>query len=115
MFENTLAAISEIELIHLHVFPYSEREGTPAAKMPSIAMDVRKNRALKLRNAGEKILSDYRYTQIGTTTEVLIEKGNRGLNPQFVPVRLNDTFNLGELVKVQIIGQADGELMGKRI
>ena len=115
MFENTLAAVSEIELIHLHVFPYSERDGTPAAKMPSIAMDVRKNRALKLRNAGEKILSDYRYTQIGTTTEALVEKGNRGFSPQFVPVRLNDTFNSGELVKVQIIGQADGELMGKRI
>jgi threonylcarbamoyladenosine tRNA methylthiotransferase MtaB len=115
MFENTLAAVSEIELIHLHVFPYSERGGTPAAKMPSIAMDVRKNRALKLRNAGEKILSDYRYTQIGTTTEVLIERGNRGLSPQFMPVRLNDTFNSGELVKVQIIGQANGELMGKRI
>ena len=115
MFENTLAAVSEIELIHLHVFPYSERDGTPAAKMPSIAMDVRKNRALKLRNAGEKILSDYRYTQIGTTTEALIERGSRGLSPQFVPVRLNDTFNSGELVKVQIIGQADGELMGKRI
>jgi threonylcarbamoyladenosine tRNA methylthiotransferase MtaB len=115
MFENTLAAVSEIELIHLHVFPYSERDGTPAAKMPSIAMDVRKNRALKLRNAGKKILSDYRYTQIGTTTEALIERGSRGLSPQFVPVRLNDTFNSGELVKVQIIGQADGELMGKRI
>jgi threonylcarbamoyladenosine tRNA methylthiotransferase MtaB len=115
MFENTLAAVSEIELIHLHVFPYSERDGTPAAKMPSIAMDVRKNRALKLRNAGEKILSDYRYTQIGTTTEALIERGSRGLSPQFVPVRLNDTFNSGELVKVQIIGQADGELLGKRI
>jgi threonylcarbamoyladenosine tRNA methylthiotransferase MtaB len=115
MFENTLAAVSEIELIHLHVFPYSERDGTPAAKMPSMAMDVRKNRALKLRNAGEKILSDYRYAQIGTTTEALIERGSRGLSPQFVPVRLNDTFNSGELVKVQIIGQADGELMGKRI
>jgi threonylcarbamoyladenosine tRNA methylthiotransferase MtaB len=115
MFENTLAAVSEIELIHLHVFPYSERDGTPAAKMPSIAMDVRKNRALKLRNAGEKILSDYRYAQIGTTTEALIERGSRGLSPQFVPVRLNDTFNSGELVKVQIIGQADGEMLGKRI
>jgi threonylcarbamoyladenosine tRNA methylthiotransferase MtaB len=115
MFENTLAAVSEIELIHLHVFPYSERDGTPAAKMPSMAMDVRKNRALKLRNAGEKILSDYRYAQIGTTTEALIERGSRGLSPQFVPVRLNDTFNSGELVKVQIIGQADGEMLGKRI
>jgi len=114
MFENTLAAVSEIELIHLHVFPYSERDGTPAAKMPSIAMDVRKNRALKLRNAGEKILSDYRYTQIGTTTEALIEKGSRGLNPQFVPVRLNDIFASGGLVKVQITGQADGELIGNR-
>jgi threonylcarbamoyladenosine tRNA methylthiotransferase MtaB len=115
MFENTLSAISEIELIHLHVFPYSEREGTPAAKMPSIAMEVRKNRALKLRNAGDKIAFDYRYTQIGTTTEALIEKSNRGLNPQFLPVRLDDTFVSGELVKVKIIGQAEGELMGKRI
>jgi threonylcarbamoyladenosine tRNA methylthiotransferase MtaB len=115
MFENTLAAVSEIGLIHLHVFPYSEREGTPSAKMPSIAMDIRKNRALKLRNAGEKTLSDYIYTQIGTKTEALIEKGSSGLNPQFVPVRLNDTFDVGELVKVQITGQADGELIGRRI
>jgi len=114
MFVNTLDAVSEIKLIHLHVFPYSEREGTPAVKMPSIAMDVRRNRALKLRNVGKKILSDYRYTQIGTTTEALIEKGSRGLNPQFVPVRLNDIFDTGGLVKVQITGQADGELIGNR-
>ena len=115
MHQNTLDAVTEMGLLHLHVFPYSEREGTPAVKMPSIAMDIRKDRALQLRNAGEQILSDYMGTQLGAISEVLVEKGSRGLNPQFVPVKLKSDCEAGELIKVQISGHTDGELIGARI
>ena len=115
MHQNTLDAVTEMGLLHLHVFPYSEREGTPAVKMPSIAMDIRKDRALQLRNAGEQILSDYMGTQLGAISDVLFEKGSRGLNPQFVPVKLKSDCEAGELIKVQISGHTDGELIGARI
>ena len=112
MFENTLDAVSEIGLLHLHVFPYSERQGTPAVKMPSVAPEIRKDRAQQLRDAGHKILNSYMADQIGTISEVLVEKGNRGLSPQFVPVKLTENCSAGKLVNVRIEGQADGELTG---
>lgn len=115
MFANTLDAVSELDLLHLHVFPYSEREGTPAVRMPSVAPDVRKARALQLRERGEQITSDYFAAQLGKISQVLVEKGNRGLNPYFAPVRLSENCLAGELVDVRISGQENGELLGNRI
>lgn len=115
MFNNTLNAVSEIGLLHLHVFPYSERDGTPAAKMPTVAPQVRKQRAQQLRERGHDISAAYLEQQIGTESEVLLEKGSRGLNPYFVPVRFDDDGPVGDLVTARITGVRDGELTGARV
>ena len=66
-------------------------------------------------NAGEQILSYYMGTQLDAITDVLVEKGSRGFNSQFVPVLLKSECEAGELIKVQISGHTDGELIGARI
>lgn len=115
MFENTLNAVVEMQLLHLHVFPYSEREGTPAVKMPTVPAKIRKARALRLRRTGKQILNTYMNSQIGSVTQVLVEKGNRGMNPYFAPVRLDTDCSPGELINVKITGQIDQELTGSRV
>ena len=71
MFKESLDLISEIELVHLHVFPYSEREGTPAAKMPQVPHAMRKTRAAILRKAGQNMLHKYLKSCIGRRERVL--------------------------------------------
>lgn len=104
MFENTLAIIDECDLTHLHVFPYSERTGTPAAKMPALPKQVRRERAARLRDAGSSRLSALLKSRIGTSADVLIEKDNAGRCEQFLPVQLNHEVASGSLIRCQITG-----------
>jgi threonylcarbamoyladenosine tRNA methylthiotransferase MtaB len=110
MFENTLAIIDECDLTHLHVFPYSERGDTPAAKMPAVPKKIRRERAARLRAAGEVRLSDLLKTRIGKTASVLIEKDNMGRCEQFLQVRLNQDVETGTLVNCQISGTDKSQL-----
>ncbi|NBO20171.1 MAG: radical SAM protein, partial [Proteobacteria bacterium] len=71
MFQNTLDIVSEAGLTYLHVFPYSARPGTPAAKMPQVAKDIRKERAGRLRQAGNRQLEQYLAAQVGSQCDVL--------------------------------------------
>ena len=115
MFQNTLNLVQETGLIYLHVFPYSARSGTPAAKMPQVAKAIRKERAAILREAGEKNLQKYLQTQIGITTEILIEKGKIGKTPHFAPVELDRDCVAGSIVKAMITGANEKMLQGKVI
>ena len=110
MFENTLRAVTEFGLAHLHVFPYSERDGTPAAKMPAVDVLVRKDRAAKLRKAGEMVLGDFMATQIGRTVQVLIEKDGAGLTEHYVPARVIGGAEPGDIVIGTVTAVADGAL-----
>ena len=110
MFENTLAIIDECDLTHLHVFPYSERGDTPAAKMPAVPKQIRRERAARLRAAGEVRLSELLKTRIGKTASVLIEKDNMGRCEQFLPVRLRQDVEPGTLVYCQISGTEKSQL-----
>ena len=110
MFENTLAIIDECDLTHLHVFPYSERGDTPAAKMPAVPKKIRRERAARLRAAGEVRLSDLLKTRIGKTASVLIEKDNMGRCEQFLQVRLNQDVETGTIVNCQISGTDKSQL-----
>jgi threonylcarbamoyladenosine tRNA methylthiotransferase MtaB len=110
MFENTLAIIDECDLTHLHVFPYSERGDTPAAKMPAVPKKIRRERAARLRAAGEVRLSGLLKTRIGKTASVLIEKDNMGRCEQFLQVRLNQDVETGNLVNCQISGTDKSQL-----
>ena len=88
MFANTLALIEDCDIVHGHIFPYSEREGTPAARMPQVAMPVRKERAARLREAASNRRAAWLSSLIGTTQQVLAERpGDRGHTPNFAEVR----------------------------
>ncbi len=88
MFANTLALIDDCDVVHAHIFPYSPRTGTPAARMPQVTADVRKARAALLRAAGERRRSAWLQGLVGTTQTVLVERpGDRGHSPHFAEIR----------------------------
>ena len=104
MFENTRKLISEAQLQYLHIFPYSSREGTPAARMPQVKKDIRKARAAILRSEGEKELYRFFNQHIGSTVEILVENNNKGHSENFIPVRIEGEFLPGQLVKAKLVG-----------
>lgn len=111
-FANTLDAIGDLGLTHLHVFPYSERPGTPAARMPSVPMADRKARAARLRRAGDAALAEFMARQVGGEAAVLIEREGYGLSEHYVPVRIDAATAPGEIIPVRLTGAADGRLLG---
>ncbi|HYH23628.1 MAG TPA: tRNA (N(6)-L-threonylcarbamoyladenosine(37)-C(2))-methylthiotransferase MtaB [Azospirillum sp.] len=112
MFDNTLRLVEDCGLTWLHVFPYSPRPGTPAARMPQDNAPFRKDRASRLRAAGEAAAARHLAAQVGRTATVLVEKDDRGRTEHFAEVRLGQTFAPGTLVRALITGVADGLLTG---
>jgi threonylcarbamoyladenosine tRNA methylthiotransferase MtaB len=88
MFANTLTIIAEAGLTWLHVFPYSPRAGTPAARMPQLPRALIRERATRLRGAGEAAARDFLDSQIGKEQTILVEKANSGRSAHYAPVRL---------------------------
>jgi threonylcarbamoyladenosine tRNA methylthiotransferase MtaB len=89
MFENSLSIIAEADLTYLHVFPYSKREGTPAARIPNqVPKAVARERAARLRAAGEVRFGALCASRVGRVENVLVERDDLGRTEQFVPVRL---------------------------
>jgi threonylcarbamoyladenosine tRNA methylthiotransferase MtaB len=88
MFENTRKLISEAGLQYLHIFPYSEREGTPATKMPQVEKHIRKKRAAILREEGKKELKCFFEKSAGKEAKILVEKDNMGHTENFIPVKI---------------------------
>ncbi len=86
MFANTLAAVENMGLTFLHVFPYSARPGTPAARMPAVPGDVAKDRARQLRRAGARALNRLLESSLGDPVRVLIEQGQSGHSEHFIAV-----------------------------
>jgi threonylcarbamoyladenosine tRNA methylthiotransferase MtaB len=115
MFQNTLNLVKETGIIYLHVFPYSARTGTPAARMPQVEKAVRKERAARLREAGEKNLREYLQTQIGLTAEILVEKERIGKTPHFSVVELDRNCEAGSVVTARITGATSKNLYGNII
>ncbi len=118
MFDNTLRMVGEADLTYLHVFPYSERPNTPAAKMPQVKGDIRRKRAGLLRSAGELQLRELLKKHINTECSVLIEKNNQGHSEHFLPVTLQDeqgTIEQGTVVSVRIVNVDDRQAYGVRI
>jgi threonylcarbamoyladenosine tRNA methylthiotransferase MtaB len=88
MFANTLALVEEADLTYLHVFPYSARRGTPAARMPQVAKAERKERAQQLRMAGERALGRFLERRLGRVERILVERGGAGRTEAFAPFRI---------------------------
>jgi len=104
MFENSLALIDECDLTWLHVFPYSAREGTPAARMPPVNGAAIKERAGRLRAAGALKVTAHLQDQIGQTHAVLLESPRMGRTAQFAEVVFATDQPEGDIVPVQIKG-----------
>jgi threonylcarbamoyladenosine tRNA methylthiotransferase MtaB len=107
MFANSLNLVDECGLTYLHVFPYSRREGTPAARMPQVAGCEIKERSARLRRKGEASLAKYLDAQVGGTAEVLIERKGAGRTPGYAPVTLHHTAAPGELIAARVT-RSDG-------
>jgi threonylcarbamoyladenosine tRNA methylthiotransferase MtaB len=115
-FQTGLKAVEQLGFAHLHVFPYSEREGTPAVQMPKIAHGVRKERAEQLRKVGEAAMSSFLNGRLKTTADVLVEKDGQGLSEHYVPVQIMGPVpEMGELVRAKITGVNKGRLEGSII
>ena len=110
MFATTLSNVEDMGLQYLHVFPYSTRPGTPAARMPQIPGDVAKRRAKMLRTAGEANLGRHLESLVGDSQMVLVEKPTFGRTETFAPVQLDGSHTPGELVRIAIVGVQGGEL-----
>ena len=115
MFENSLSIIKEANLIYTHVFPYSKREGTPAARIPNqVEKSVAKRRAALLREAGEAQFKAHCASLIGSTQSVLLEKPGIGRTEQYVMISLKGGMP-GEIVSAQISGMNSLGLVGKMV
>ncbi|MDF1587145.1 tRNA (N(6)-L-threonylcarbamoyladenosine(37)-C(2))-methylthiotransferase MtaB [Marinimicrococcus flavescens] len=114
MFENSLRLVGEAGLTFLHVFPYSPRPGTPAARMPQVAKDVRKERAGRLRAAGEAALDAFLAGQLGQRRRALIERSGTGHTDHFAPLRvLGEVPPAGTIALFEIAGMGEGMLEGR--
>lgn len=103
MFENSLRLIDEAGLSFLHIFPFSPRPGTPAAKMPPVPGAVVKARAAQLRQAGDKARARHLQSLVGQKKVLLMERGGIGRAPCFTPARL-DGVSAGNFVCVRMTG-----------
>jgi threonylcarbamoyladenosine tRNA methylthiotransferase MtaB len=110
-FENSLKLVEECNLTWLHVFPYSKREGTPAAKIPNqIDGNVIKSRASRLREAGDRQVQKHLQSQIGKTHHILMENAHMGRTEQFTEVHFDKPQVEGDIVTTQITGMRAGQL-----
>ena len=101
MFENTLKIVNECDLTFIHVFPYSIRQGTPAARMPQVSPVEIKQRAKTLRQLAEQQLVNHLQLHTNSNQKVLVEPGNKGRNEQYIQV-VNVSGQTGEIVDVKI-------------
>ena len=113
LFMETLDFVMQAELPFLHVFRYSERPGTPAARMPAVAMQVRRERAARLREAGRATAHRFLAAQIGHTVSLLTESGDAGHSEHFAPVRLVAPTEPGRLMAARVVGVADDALLAE--
>ncbi|MBO6789126.1 MAG: tRNA (N(6)-L-threonylcarbamoyladenosine(37)-C(2))-methylthiotransferase MtaB [Dinoroseobacter sp.] len=110
MFENSLKLVEECDLTWLHVFPYSPRPGTPAARMPAVAGATIKDRAARLRNAGDAKVREHLAAQIGQTHQVLMESPRMGRTAQFAEVTFETDQPEGQIVTAMITDQSGNQL-----
>ena len=115
MFLNTVKLIEECDLTFLHVFPFSPRTGTPAARMPQVDKKVIKERAKILRNLGEKKLSEHFEKLKNKKISVIVENNNRARTDGFAKVSLDKEYPSGKILNMIVTGKNKFGLIGKVI
>ena len=113
-FADSLALVDEVGLAFLHVFPFSPRPETPAARMPQLDKATIKARAALLRDKGQQALAAYLDSQIGTTQIVLIERDGKGRLNSFAEIQVPGG-QAGALIQARVTGRADGCLLGELV
>jgi threonylcarbamoyladenosine tRNA methylthiotransferase MtaB len=113
MFARSMGLVDDCGLVFLHVFPYSVRPGTPAARMPQVARAIVKERAARLRHKGAAALARYLEAQVGREVEVLMERDQVGRTPGFAEMVLASTAPAGRLVGARVTGSSGRLLQGE--
>ena len=113
MFENSLSVVDDCNLTYLHVFPFSPRQGTPAARMPQVERAVVKERAAQLRNKGAAALTRFLDGHSGNEVELLVEKGSIGRTRQFAEMRVPAAVPPGAMVRARVCGHDGVRLAGE--
>ena len=115
MFENSLKLVTDCNLTWLHVFPYSARQGTPAARIPPVNGAIIKTRAAQLRAEGAKQVAKHLNSQIGQSHNILMENARMGRTEQFTEVVFQTDQPEGRIIKAQISGQNGKQLTARVI
>ncbi len=117
MFENSLRIVDECDLTYLHVFPYSPRPGTPAARMPQLNGNIIKDRARQLRTEGEKALKRTFGRFIGQMVNVLVEESEGGIikgkTDHFAPIHIAGNATIATVISVKITENTHQHLVGQ--
>jgi threonylcarbamoyladenosine tRNA methylthiotransferase MtaB len=111
MFQNSLDLVEDCGLTHLHVFPFSPRPGTPAARMPQLSRTVVKDRARRLREAGAVALTRHLDGEVGATRRVLIESHDVGRTEQFTQVKLAVSAEPGAIIDLTMAAHDGRQLL----
>lgn len=115
MFQNSLRLVEECGLTWLHVFPYSAREGTPAARMPAVDGAAIRDRAARLRKVGEDAVARHLASEIGQRRNILMESPRMGRTPGFAEVLFDANLPTGQIVAAQISGRDGAALTARPI
>lgn len=110
MFENSIKLVRECGLTFLHVFPFSARQGTPAARMPQLDGGVIRARAARLRAAGAQALADHLQAQTGQHHRILMEAPDLGRTEQFTEVAFEGPQQPGLIIEARITGHDGARL-----
>ena len=111
-FQNTMQHAEDSGLTFLHVFPFSPRNGTPAARMPQLGREIAKERASRLRAKGAELLRRHFVNEIGKSRRVLVEQsGTEGRSEHFMPVKLARNFTRGTIAEVRIAAYDQNRLL----
>jgi len=110
-FENSMRLVRDCDLTWLHVFPYSPRTGTPAARMPQVNGKTIKSRAAELRRIGQDQVTKHLSQQIGKTHHILIENPNMGRTEQFTEVHFETPQTTGAIVSADITAHTTTHLI----
>ena len=115
MFLNSVRLIDECNITFLHVFPFSPRDGTPAARMPQLDREIIKKRAKILRNIGERKITEHYDKLKNKEINLIVESQNQGRSDTFAKVFLDDNFEAGKIIKMLVTGKRQEGLIGNII
>ncbi|APR99117.1 tRNA (N(6)-L-threonylcarbamoyladenosine(37)-C(2))-methylthiotransferase MtaB [Wolbachia endosymbiont of Folsomia candida] len=112
MFQDTVNLLREANIVYLHAFPYSERKNTPAARMPQVPENVRKERVKHLREINKEMMDNFYQSLVGVEQSVLVEQNCIGRAENFALVKLKSQLPAKSIVQANIIGIENNYLIG---